>query len=398
MQKNLPAKKVHLRYLDSLRGLAALTVVVHHALLQFDFSGAQLGASQKWLLFAFQNGHYPVNFFIVLSGYCLMLPVLKSNYTLPGGALQFFKKRARRILPPYYFAMLLSLLLIALFVGTKTGTHWDVSIPVTKAGVVTHLLLLQDIFIETGANINHAFWSISVEWRIYFTFPVLLLLWRTVGPGRTVAAVAATVVALLGALKYLHRAYPSINNTPNGIDPHYLLLFALGMLGADIAFSNNSFAKHWKGWQWGAGLVLLTAAIVASANLPVRYAKVPWQFIDVLAGLWGVCLLLVCNAVQHSAAGRHETAKAVMSWKPLVAVGTFGYSLYLVHAPLLQVVSQYVLGPLHLPAFTGFVLLATAGPGVIVLFAYVFFQVCERPFMTRPQPQRALAVAAVAAV
>ena len=87
MQKNLPAKKVHLRYLDSLRGLAALTVVVHHALLQFDFSGAQLGAPQKWLLFAFQNGHYPVNFFIVLSGYCLMLPVLKSNYTLPGGAL-----------------------------------------------------------------------------------------------------------------------------------------------------------------------------------------------------------------------------------------------------------------------------------------------------------------------
>ena len=47
MQKNLPAKKVHLRYLDSLRGLAALTVVVHHALLQFDFSGARLGASQK---------------------------------------------------------------------------------------------------------------------------------------------------------------------------------------------------------------------------------------------------------------------------------------------------------------------------------------------------------------
>ena len=81
-----------------------------------------------------------------------------------------------------------------------------------------------------------------------------------------------------------------------------------------------------------------------------------------------------------------------------MAVGTFGYSLYLVHAPLLQVVSQYVLGPLHLPAFTGFVLLATAGPGVIVLFAYVFFQVCERPFMTRPQPQRALAVAAASAV
>lgn len=397
MAPNPPAVKVHLRYLDSLRGLAALAVVVHHAMLQFDFSQAPLSTSQEWFLAAFQNGHYPVNFFIVLSGYCLMLPVLRADYALAGGALQFFKKRARRILPPYYCAVLLSLLLIALLVGTKTGTHWDVSIPVTRLDIITHLLLVHDVFIDTGGKINHAFWSIAVEWRIYFTFPLLLLLWRKAGAVRTLVVVAGVVVVLLGALKYLHHLYPNINNTPNGIDPHYLLLFALGMFGADAAFAGRSPAGRWTLGQWGAGLAVLTAAIVALANLPVRYAKVPWQFIDVLAGLWGVCLLLVCNAVQHSAAGRHAVAKAVLSWPPLVAVGTFGYSLYLVHAPLLQVLSQYVLGPLHLSAFTGFVLLATGGLGVIVLFAYVFFQVCERPFMTRPQPKPALVAAAAPA-
>ena len=119
---------------------------------------------------------------------------------------------------------------------------------------------------------------------------------------------------------------------------------------------------------------------------------------DVVLGLWSVCLLLVCNAVQHSATGRYEAFRAMMSWKPLVAIGTFDYSLYLVHAPLLQVLSHYVLAPLHLVAFTSFALLATVGLVAIVLLAFLLFKVCERPFTTWPRPKRVLVFAEVPAV
>jgi peptidoglycan/LPS O-acetylase OafA/YrhL len=112
-----------------------------------------------------------VALFIVLSGFCLMLPVVRHGAEIQGGAWQFFKRRARRILPPYYFALAISLLLIWTVIGQKTNTHWDASLPADGKAIWTHLLLLQDVFQDTSARINHVMWSISVEWRIYFLFP-----------------------------------------------------------------------------------------------------------------------------------------------------------------------------------------------------------------------------------
>jgi peptidoglycan/LPS O-acetylase OafA/YrhL len=93
----------------------------------------------------------------VLSGFCLALPVVRGDGFVRGGAVQFFQKRARRILPPYFLALVFSLLLIRLAIGRKTGMHWDNSLPVTEKAVITHLLLIQDLFRDTSAKINHAF-------------------------------------------------------------------------------------------------------------------------------------------------------------------------------------------------------------------------------------------------
>lgn len=379
--------KIQLLYLDSLRALAAIFVVAHHALLQIDFGDYHLNTAQKLLLGMFQNGHYPVNFFIVLSGYCLMLPVIRSNYTLPGGVLQFFQKRARRILPPYYLAMALSLLLISFLIGEETGTHWDKSIPVNQLDLVTHLLLIQDVLTSTGGKINHAFWSISVEWRIYFTFPLILFLWRKTSPGRAILVVATTVIFLLAALKYMHQVYPLVNNTPGGIVPHYLLLFTLGMLGADISFSKTGFFSRWKIGHWTSGLVLSTVVLFALSTAREHYIpSIPWQLLDVAAGVWGVCLLILCDMVRRTENGRYTGMKTILNWKPLVSIGKFGYSLYLIHAPLLQILWQYVLVPLHLSPFMNFVVLSSAGLLVILAVSYVFFVLCEKPFMTKRQP------------
>lgn len=71
----------------------------------------------------FQYGHSAVATFIVLSGFSLMLPIARSSEeTLKGGMLGYLKRRSLRILPPYYVALGLSLLLIALVPGLhKTG-------------------------------------------------------------------------------------------------------------------------------------------------------------------------------------------------------------------------------------------------------------------------------------
>jgi peptidoglycan/LPS O-acetylase OafA/YrhL len=171
MEKTATPKQ-HLGYLDGLRGLAALFVVFHHAYFQVGGQSYITGAIGS-LSKVFSYGRYPVDLFIVLSGFCLMLPIVKGDGTLRGGALNFFRRRAWRILPTYYLALLFSWALGASIISQPLGYLWGGSVPVSGKSILTHLLLVHDIFGD-NTNINYAFWSIAVEWRIYFLFPLLV--------------------------------------------------------------------------------------------------------------------------------------------------------------------------------------------------------------------------------
>ena len=111
------AQRAHLDHLDGVRGLAALFVVLHHAWLltadHFPIAAETglLGLLTNWLLY----GHLAVDVFIVLSGFCLILPVARSGGALAGGAAGFYRRRARRILPPYFAALTISVALTAGF-------------------------------------------------------------------------------------------------------------------------------------------------------------------------------------------------------------------------------------------------------------------------------------------
>ena len=66
--------RVRLGYLDGLRGLAALYVVMHHSAFAF-YTASEMPHRLRLLLKPLAYGHFSVDLFIVLSGYCLMLPV-----------------------------------------------------------------------------------------------------------------------------------------------------------------------------------------------------------------------------------------------------------------------------------------------------------------------------------
>jgi peptidoglycan/LPS O-acetylase OafA/YrhL len=335
--------KSHLGYLDGLRGLAAVFVVIHHAFQQ-GVKVPEPSRVTRTAMWLFEHGHLAVNLFIVLSGFCLMIPVTKLGYSLQGGAWRFFAKRARRILPPYYLAMGLSLVLIATLVGDKTGTHWDASIPVTPYDVAMHAALVQDVDRDTSAKINHAFWSISVEWRIYFLFPLLVWCWRRAGAGWTVALAAAASAAAWVTLSRLETSTPALNLEPWGMCPHYLLLFALGMLAADVALAPAHASSRIGRVPWGAALVVATLAYFALAvggqrlNRSQLGVVVPWAVRDVAFGLWVSCLLAWVASPRAGLAG--GTLRRLLSWRPLAFVGTFAYSNNLIHGPLVQVVWQ----------------------------------------------------------
>ncbi len=360
----------HLGYLDGLRALAALYVVVHHSLLQMDltpWTTTGPGAALR----IFDHGHYAVDLFIVLSGFCLMLPVAKGDGTLRGGALSFFKRRAWRILPPYYFAMIVSLLLIIFCIGEKTGTHWDASVPVTMKSIVTHLFLVHDaVFLDY--NINHCFWSIAVEWRIYFLFPLLVISWRHLGPLLT------TIVALVLSY-YLYAAIG--HSIANSLHAHYIGLFALGMLATTIT-CEDGFLRH---LPWAAITVLLLAVVALVTSAPLWRGEVmPVHLRDYIVGLWSMSLLIMISKSPDGLLNRF------LSIRPLVFTGTFAYSIYLVHAPLIQLLWQHVFTHLRGEPMMMFAALTVIGTPLIVLCSYVFFLFFERPFITRKKPREQL--------
>jgi len=368
MEKANAASK-HLAYLDGMRAFAAVYVVLHHALLQVRGENEFLHGIIWWLALPFWSGRSAVDVFIVLSGFCLMLPVIHDGGALRRGAGNFFLRRARRILPPYYCAMVFSLGLIALLVHQKTGTHWDLSLPVTGRSLITHVLLIQDAWKSDISNINHVFWSIAVEWRIYFLFPLFLWACRKWGMLWTVGVALAFSLALFFVLA------PFIDKS---LSAHYIGLFALGMFGATAAYAPERLPTALRTFPWGrmaAGLTLLLL-LVTYGKGPHGF-KAPWYVVDYVAGFWSTALLVMLSLEPD------HLLRRLLGCRPVAFVGTFAYSIYLVHAPLLQVLWQYVFGALQHRQLPMFLALTLLGTPLIIAVSYLFFLVCEKPFLIK---------------
>ncbi len=254
-----------LLFLDGMRGLAALYVLLFHLYTPDDLPAA-VRHGLSWLRF----GHYAVGIFIVLSGYSLMLPVVRSeDGHIPGGTVNFFKRRARRILPPYYAAMACSLAVLFLArlgmnaLHTTSGDQTLAS-QVEPGDLVTHLLLIHNWFPRYVGQINGTHWSVAAEWQIYFLFPLLLLpLWQRFGSLTVVGAALAIGVVPFLLLPPAHDFHWTC--------PQYIGLFAMGMMGATINFSRRTRDNNLLvSLPWGALSAALFCLFILIAKFMTR--------------------------------------------------------------------------------------------------------------------------------
>ncbi|MBV9851762.1 MAG: acyltransferase [Armatimonadetes bacterium] len=368
--------RLRLEFLDGIRALAALWVVLAHVLIRlFQSYPRDVPAwSFTWLFYV----HLAVDTFIVLSGFCLILPVARRG-NLEGGARAFYARRARRILPPYYAALAITTLIGLLFHGLSPRGGL-----VSLKSLAINVLLVQDIF-HWGPEFNLPTWTVALEWKIYFLLPVMVWLLH-----RYHAAVMLALAAALGAV--LTVAYSLLlPPSPLGLSlncPWYVFLFATGVCGGAVAARTERPAGPASAWLIGAlGLAgtirLYTHPLNAVATMPLC---------DAAFGVFMAAALVLL--------GSRRPASAVMpvlrlfSWRPLVFLGTFSYSLYLVHYPLITIM-YWVLTPTHFLSNTlaplrqaashfsfmfGFWVLI--GIPVIIGTAYLFFLVFERPYLS----------------
>jgi peptidoglycan/LPS O-acetylase OafA/YrhL len=387
-----------IRALDGLRAVAALSVVIYHVMISTNVHVVFFGQNLDFLWFYLESG---VDLFFVLSGFLLFMPYARAMLQarpLPS-ARRFYQRRALRILPAYWVC-LAALVFVQLPAFHSKGGVED---------ILTHVVLLHDDFPDFNRTIEGPFWTLAVEAQFYVVLPLIALgIARIVGASRALGRLIAGVVgvlllalalreadALLAERLHLLRGFPAraldlLLRAVTGTQGKYLEVFAIGMLCSVlyIAVTEGRIGTPAR-TRW-AGLTLVLGSLVAYYTLaqevvvkrnlilaPCYACMSPRDPQSVggpfLIGLgYGALVLGVLLGV------RFLRAPFEMGW--LRFVGLISYSLYLWHSPLIFGAVPLFSG---LPDAARVACTFAFAAFVVIPFAYLSYQLVERPFLRR---------------
>jgi peptidoglycan/LPS O-acetylase OafA/YrhL len=372
--------RTFLPYLEGMRGFFGLYVALSH----MWFRVTELRPDMLPVVPFFNHfaafGHNSIGMFIVISGYVLGLPVAKHGQIFRGGVALFARRRALRILPAYFAALAIAIP-ISLFV---LPVFADGLAPKTFAlSVALHLAMLHNFSNKLIDTIDSPMWSIAVECDIYVLFPLLLVpLVRRFGfiPMVVSAFALGLIPTLFGALRHEYQYYVLSESCF-----WYIGLFALGYAAANMSVDRNpAVARRLATWPWpGLTLFFVVLVILNVARAePFDTSHGARWLPDIFLGLAIACQF--CADAQARVHGRTTRFERFFLWRPLLFLGTFSYSFYLIHLPILDLVASFARPTMSDPQI---VALCGAGVAVALVVAYGFYLAVERPFMTQYRRQ-----------
>lgn len=161
-------KRQRFLFVDGLRGIAAMMVVLFH------FTGAVSEVSSEWVYpvieLILSYGYLGVDIFFVISGFVISYSVSNADYT-PAFLLRFGIRRSIRLDPPYWITIILELILIK--VGLSLFENVDTPFPETGK-IVAHFFYMQQLL--GYGDIIPLFWSLCYEVQFYLVYVGSLVL------------------------------------------------------------------------------------------------------------------------------------------------------------------------------------------------------------------------------
>jgi peptidoglycan/LPS O-acetylase OafA/YrhL len=161
-----------LTILDSLRGLAAVIVVIHHFLVFNGTSVSKNVSSSLWktLSFISELNVEAVLFFFVLSGFCIALAQKGNLIATKAETNHYLYRRFKRILPIYWIALALALLVGILIKALSNPTYSWYNLLGNLAFFQTSIYATK-YWVSPFGN-NGPLWSLAYEMFFYLIFPV----------------------------------------------------------------------------------------------------------------------------------------------------------------------------------------------------------------------------------
>ncbi|MBS0583580.1 MAG: acyltransferase [Proteobacteria bacterium] len=300
----------HLPVLDLLRGFAILGVLWHHLFFKSVFhTGWWMTSSSPFAFIASWtcNGWFGVNLFFILSGFVLYLPFAIEQRTFTGkdDVLGFYRRRARRLLPLYYFS-------VVLIMGVAG-----------RFSIKEYLALLTCLFNFTSVTfmpeLNVVLWSLGIEIWFSLLFPFLVIFisrfsWRRALPS---VLLLALVVRLVGEAFRIFSLgdYDILNPVKDSV---------LGRMD-DFVIGMGLAALHAQGYRVAHPGRVLVLGLVA---LTATFTYADYSFSGVLPSF---AIALVNTLFQISAVLLMLALLAMnrVRCRPIELIGMMCYSIYI---------------------------------------------------------------------
>jgi peptidoglycan/LPS O-acetylase OafA/YrhL len=305
--------------LEGLRGLLAVAVFVHHAVVRF----LVLPQTGKWQFpnatFYSQLADAPVLMFFFLTGFLFWSKLLRRPKL---ELLAYFKGRIRRLTPVYIFAMLWLFLLVSIETDFTIRTPLPQLASSSFKWATFTLAGKPDIngLTNTWQLIAGTPWTLAFEWKFYALLP--LLVWFARKPHR-----CAYLLSLFGGLffvlssllgKLRPGSFAHLTDYVNLFAGHLFFSFGVGILVATVRFR----------WVLAPKVVqssVVSATIVACLFWVLRFHDA--HFFDLATSL---LLGSVFLAIVYG-----NTLWGFLTSRPLLLLGKCSYSLYLCHGLML---------------------------------------------------------------
>ena len=318
-------------WLDSLRGVAAMWVVLHHLNL------GKFGSTEANFYTSFvEVGWLGVPIFFILSGYCIGMVTEKVL-----SIREFLLRRFFRIFPPYYASIAVVLLVITIRI-VDIGSN-DVAVLPTTLKELAATFTLMTMPATEVETINGVYWSLTYE-VVFYLIVALVLKAKS---HDSLVYLSLTLVCFVPGL------YESVGSDRGG------------------AVEGIFFLKEWFLFATGLGLYQftkhnskVTGALFLLNFIGIVYTK------DVLVTLVSIFTL---GSIYLSQLSFLNTKNYLSN------IGKYSYSLYLIHVPignhlLLQYRKGLLFDNLYLHILYDVTVLS-----ILIGLSYLFYESIEKP-------------------
>ena len=333
--------------IDSLRAISVVSVVIFH-----------INSS------IFPNGYLGVDLFFVISGYVITKSLIKKIKIKKFSFLEFYLRRAKRILPVLLVVLLATLTLAFIILLTQDLKRFSESLLSSLGFVSNFYFWLTGGYFSTDDQLKPLLhlWSLSVEEQFYLFFPIFLFF----------------IYKFFNKLKYY--------------------LFAVILVSAISFFLNLFFLSHTdtvfflfptRIWQFGIGVIFalipnlkLKNVWLDSIYLLAALSLIIFNFLYSVKTLPDATLMCIgLGLILFKTENKKNILYNIFRIKIIVFIGLISYSVYLWHWPIISLLKYTSIDfpKIYLIIFACL---------IIIILSSITWKYIEQPFLNEYSNKR----------